>query len=355
MSLHELGIEHKWVAETLAATIRVNLKSRQELPQILNELAQFIPGEQVAGPPFCIIRFVTSIKEGSDAEIGFPVQRAVTAGAVRTRIVPPMEVLSFLHTGPLEDLGASYRMLFGATAERGLISDEFAREVYPDWELAEWNGVEVQFVLHDWNKLFTRNLDRVLGEGARRRVMRGVDDPGVGSTLDERFRWVKEMVQRLDYSTGADQMYDVLSSCAHVFPQEQIDKLRAVYVDALARKNDPLQAVDAVIAFMGEDPGWGEPPRREGSVIYSMKAPRDVQAYENAQTDAERKSAYCFCPIVRNRLEQDMPSTFCYCGAGWYRQQWEGAIGKAVKIDIQKSILRGDEECQFAIRLPDDL
>jgi effector-binding domain-containing protein len=355
MSLYELGIEHKRVAETLAATIRVNLKSRQELPQILKELAQVIPREQVAGPPFSIIRFVTSVTGGFDAEIGFPVQQAIEAGDVRTRTVAPMDVLSFAHTGPLEELSASYRMLFGATAERGLISDEFVREVYPDWELAEWSRVEVQFVLHDWNKLFADNLDRVLGEGARRRVMEGVDEPGIGSTLDGRFRWVKEMVERLDRSAGEDQMYDVLSSCAHVFPQEQIDKLGAVYVDALVHSDDALQAVDAVIAFMREDPGWGEPPVREGRVIYSKKAPRDVQAYQNAQSDAERKSAYCFCPIVRDRLEQGMPYTFCYCGAGWYRQQWEGAIGKAVRIDILKSILNGDDECQFAIRLPDDL
>ena len=81
----------------------------------------------------------------------------------------------------------------------------------------------------------------------------------------------------------------------------------------------------------------------------------DAQTYENAQTEAERKSAYCFCPIVRNRLEQGMPTTFCYCGAGWYRRQWEGATGKAVKITIVKSILKGDDKCQSAIQLPDDL
>jgi predicted hydrocarbon binding protein len=50
-----------------------------------------------------------------------------------------------------------------------------------------------------------------------------------------------------------------------------------------------------------------------------------------------------------------MPASFCYCGAGWFRQQWEGAIGSSVQIDIVESILNGDDRCQFAIRLPDDL
>jgi len=355
MSLQELGVEHKRIAGTLAATVRVNLKSRQDLPALLNDLAQRVPAERVAGPPFCIIQFVTSVQDGFDAEIGFPVSQAFEAGEIETRTFPPMEVLSFIHTGPLDELRASYRTLYGSTAGRGLISDEFAREVYPDWELVEWNEVEVQFVLHDWAKLLATNLDRVLGEEARRQVMQGVDEPGVESTLDERFRWVQEMMERLERSLSEDQKYDVVSGCAHVFPQQQIDKLRAVYVDARAETEDPLEAVDAVIEFMDQDPGWGKRPLREGRIIYSAKAPRDAQAYEDAQSEAERKSAYCFCPIVRNRLEQDMPPTFCYCGAGWYRRQWEGATGRAVKVAIVKSILKGDDECQFAIHLPQDL
>ena len=354
MGWQELGVEYKQIPETRAATMRVVLKSRQELPALLNELACCVPREHLGGPPFCIIRFITSVEDGFDAEIGFPVTQAVETESVRTLTFPPMGVLSLVHVGPLEDLGVSYKRLYNSTAEQGLISDEFVREVYPDWELTEWKSVEVQFVVHNWNRLLAANLDRVLGEEARQCVMLGIDEPGIESTLDERFRWVREIIERLQKSASEGQVYDVLSSCAHVFPQEQIDKLRAVYVEALGLAGDPLDAVDAVIAFMAQDPGWGETPLRQGRVIYSTKAPRDAQAYENARTEAERKQAYCFCPVVRNRLEQGMPAAFCTCGAGWYRQQWEGAIGEAVSIRIVKSILNGDDVCQFAIRLPDN-
>jgi predicted hydrocarbon binding protein len=53
-------------------------------------------------------------------------------------------------------------------------------------------------------------------------------------------------------------------------------------------------------------------------------------------------------------MGQGMPTTFCYCGAGWYRQQWEGAMGRPVTVEIVKSVLRGDDACQFAIYLPQD-
>jgi effector-binding domain-containing protein len=355
MSWQDLGIEHKQVSQTVAAAARITIGNRRDLPAILERLGRRIPRENVDGAPFCIVRFVTSIKDGIDAEVGFPVRRAGDTGGIATRTFPPLDVLSLLHTGPLDTLSESYGTLYRAAAEQGLISDEFAREVYLDWEMAEWDRVEVQFVLHNWNELFAANLDRVLGGEAGERVMRGLQEPSVASALDERFRWVKGAMERLDGLAREEQTYDIVSRCAHVFPEEQIEKLRAVYVDALATSDDPLDALDAVIAFMGEDPGWGRAPRREGRIIYSTKAPRDPQAYDNARSEAEAKSAYCFCPIVRNRLDRSMPPTFCYCGAGWYRQQWEGATGKAVSISIVKSILKGDDECQFAIRLPEGL
>ena len=50
-----------------------------------------------------------------------------------------------------------------------------------------------------------------------------------------------------------------------------------------------------------------------------------------------------------------MSDTFCYCSAGWERQQWEGAIGQPVRVDVVKSLLKGDDLCEFAIHLPEDL
>jgi hypothetical protein len=213
----------------------------------------------------------------------------------------------------------------------------------------------VQLVVHDWNALLAYNLERVVGAAGRETVMQGSDAIDVETDLDERFRWVKQALERLDGLADEHQKYDVLSSCAHVFPAEQVAKLRAVYAEAYERTGDGLQAVDAVLTFMDDDPGWQEGSRREGRTIYAAKNPRDPQAYEEAQTEAERKSAYCFCPIVREHLDQGMPISFCYCGAGWYRRQWEGAIGKPVAIEVVQSILKGDDVCQFAIRLPDDL
>ena len=151
-----------------------------------------------------------------------------------------------------------------------------------------------------------------------------------------------------------DQLYDIVSSCAHKFPMMLLEKLRAAYENAKSQTEDTMKAIDAVREFMGENPGWAEKPPRNGNITISTKRPTNPEAYEKATDDVEKRKAYCFCPLVRNSLDKGMPITFCNCAAGWFRQQWEYILKKPVKIDIVKSILKGDDVCQFAIHLPVD-
>ncbi len=344
-------IEHKWLEETLVATTRLNLKRREELEPLLDELARHIPEEYIAGPAFCIFYFVSSVTEGYDAEIGFPVTRAVETDMVTTRTLPEMEVLSLRDSS--ENLQETYGKLYGYAAEHGIISDEFCREVYSNANDEGKREVELQFVVHNWNELLAQNSERVLGEEAKRQIVQGSEELTVDSSVAERFQWVKGVMEQLQRLADENEQYDILSMCAHVFPASQIEKLRRVYEGAHKRTGDMLKAVDAVIVFMGNDSGWGERPRREGRVIYSAKRPRDPEGYEKARNESERRKAYCFCPLVREHLDEGMPRAFCYCGAGWFRRQWEGAIGKPVTVEIVKSILAGDDLCEFAVHLPD--
>ncbi len=107
---------------------------------------------------------------------------------------------------------------------------------------------------------------------------------------------------------------------------------------------------------MAADPGWGEKGAyREGHVLYHKKNPADPEGYKNAKTDQEKRAAYCFCPIICDNMEKGMPVSYCYCGSGWYRQQWETATGRPVRVEVLKSILKGDEVCSFAVHLAEDL
>lgn len=352
MALCELGIQHKTIDPTLVAVTRQSVADRKQMSAILAQVRAAIPSDLIAGHGFCIFRWVTSVCDGLDAEIGFPVLRPFDSRKVTLRTVPRMQVLSLIHRGPIERLYETQRLLFGTAANLGIASDEFMREVYLD-DTALGQATEVQFVIHDWPALLTQHASRVLGETSGAELTAGADVLTLEGGAGPRFDWAKRVVGRLERLGDQDKSFDILSSCAHVYPVEQVAKLRKVYLRSMEGLSDPLAAVDAVRAFMSTDPGWSDRPRREGRVIISSKQPRDPAGYATSSTRAERAKAYCFCPLIRHRLDQGMPVTFCYCGAGWFRQQWEGAFGKPVRIDILESLLQGDERCTFAIHIPD--
>ena len=107
---------------------------------------------------------------------------------------------------------------------------------------------------------------------------------------------------------------------------------------------------------MRSDPGWGEKDMyRQGNEIYHTKNPSNPQAYQQAKTPAEKRAAYCFCPIIGIHLDRGISDTYCYCGSGWYRQQWEAATGLPVSVRVVQSVVRGDDVCQFAARLSEKL
>ncbi len=351
-----MDIQHKHLEASLVATAKFVVQRRTDIGPILAQLVQELPEDAIAGAPFAIFQFVTSVTDGYDAEIGFPVNREVTTPTLRTRVLPALEVLALVHQDAPEKLRETYGKLRAYTTEHAIISDEFGREVYADAENPGGPGTEAQFIIHDWNGKLAHGLERVLGQETRDAVMQRSETLSIASLTADRVLWVKGMLERLDGLADEHQKYDILSGCAHVFPPGQVAKLKAVFDAAYAQTHDGLQAVDAVLDFMEVDPGWSETrPTREGYTIYAAKGPRDPQAYAEAKTDLERRSAYCFCPLIRNNLDQGMPPSFCYCGSGWYRRQFEGAIGKPVTIDIVTSVLRGEDACRFAIHLPEDL
>jgi effector-binding domain-containing protein len=354
-TLAELGISHLRIEPHLVAFIRFNLKDRKEILATIQELVNEIPTELIAGDPYCHIQYINSYPEGYEAEVGFPVKSVYKCARIHSKTTSPLEVLSKRHQGPHDKLRETKQILYQFAGEHGLISNEFTREVYPDWQnpLGE---IDAQFVVHNWSSLFERQLGLVLGGEKKAQALEGIGRINLESSPDERFAWAKEVITRLEGVADKAERYDIVSSCAHVFPPGQLEKLRTVFKEARGKTDQPLEAVDAVLAFMAADPGWGEKGTyREGSIVYHTKNPCDPEGFKKASTEAEKRAAYCFCPVIRAKLDQGMPITYCLCGGGWYRQQWEAATGKPVQVGVARTLLKGDDRCTFSVRLSDEL
>jgi hypothetical protein len=203
-----------------------------------------------------------------------------------------------------------------------------------------------------WLKRLTENLDRLSGEAVRKKVMKGSEGLGPDSEADEIATWFQGAIDRLDASVDDDVRKGIMmESCPDAPPKARIRILQSKYRQL---------GLDALIRFMHQDASWRglswyENPVRKGNVIYVKKVPYNPKGCEAASSADEKRLNYCHCAIAKAlmRSGKQISPTFCYCGAGWYKQIWEGILDKPVeKIEMLQSVCQGDDVCEFAIHLP---
>ncbi|TFF94940.1 hypothetical protein EU546_04255 [Candidatus Thorarchaeota archaeon] len=204
-----------------------------------------------------------------------------------------------------------------------------------------------------WFEKFAESLEKHAGEDVTMRVTEGLESVPLGSgkhAREERTLWIKSAMDRLedlcDEETGNQVLID---TCPHTYPKTRIKKMRA----AFRRVGD----VDSLLEMMREDTSYRggsyyDYPVREDKVIYVTKVPYNPDAYEAATTEEEKRLAYCHCPLVKGS-DEEISATFCCCSGGWVKQLWEGVFEQSVEVELSESLLKGDNRCTHAVRIPD--
>jgi len=328
----------------MSSTMRVKAGDREAVAAKLVELKGRV-GKKLQAAPILIYHFGTVFGDMYDVELCFPIRRRLDMDGFEVKRIPREESLSIIHAGSIETIRESYKVLLDHMKKHGLRGSEYGREVWHNYDPDDpsKNRIEIQALIHNWQGIFAYKAKEVLGVHEGSRVTEGFEALSPESSSAARYEWTTAAVRKLDAVATEDQKYEVLSCCADKFPTQRIEYLRSVYL-----KN---KSVDEVLEAMQTDRHWYALPRREGNHIIETKQPCDPEGHRNATTDAERRKCACFCSLIRERLE-GVPPSYCYCGSGWYRQLWEQVLGVPLKIEIRKSLVKGDDVCQFAIHLP---
>jgi len=59
----------------------------------------------------------------------------------------------------------------------------------------------------------------------------------------------------------------------------------------------------------------------------------------------------CYCSMVRHASTPFKDTTYCQCSTGWYKQLFETALGRPVKVTLLQSIIAGAKTCEFEIKI----
>lgn len=204
--------------------------------------------------------------------------------------------------------------------------------------------------LEDKMAKWARLIEERGGAGKSEQVLEGHE--GLAEATPEgRAAWSREAMARLaeavpDLAAREKIMADRACVFVEEFGEAPLLELREVFKEG---------GVEAVCEAMARDREKHSKPYRDGDVVMEIKAPREPEAFAAAQTEEERRVAYCHCPLARaGAATAPLPDPYCCCGGGWYEGIWAFILERPVRVEVLRSVMRGDDDCAFAVHLPPD-
>lgn len=183
----------------------------------------------------------------------------------------------------------------------------------------------------------------------------------------EPIAYTKTLIRDLRDNLLEDKIEQLFCNTACHFPHQKLDAIKDVYemTKSIDRAHKELEAmfktdikqykqltIDQVQDII--DRGWGLAGVMVNGDIIATKIPSQFHEYFAESDPIKQAYYYCHCPRVKKELlhAKDLDSIYCNCGGGFYQDVWQYITSKDVKIDVLKSLFKGDEVCSFRIRIP---
>ena len=219
-----------------------------------------------------------------------------------------------------------------------------------------------------WLRKFSTCIEKIAGEAVRKDVMRNSDTLSSLSSTQEKITWTKGAMERLEALVDEEKHHEIMTGCACQVPKTRIEHLKEKYAetgnitlvhgmlqDLFMNDIRQIMKLDDNIIDEIEQKCWGMAGVKEGNTIYATKMPYETQKYFEASDETEKRYYYCHCHRVREAIRSsdgEIPKTYCYCGAGFYKGMWDYILQNPVKVEVLESVLVGDNVCKIAIHLP---
>ena len=156
-------------------------------------------------------------------------------------------------------------------------------------------------------------------------VMRDVVQYVSTSDPAQKAAWIKTAVSRLEKLVGNRKARKIMASCGR--------KCCGITTRKKAKKL--IQESNSLEEFIGNLNNAGI-----GGGRLQLKGNTVTGGYD-----------HCYCGQVKRTKEPFPTTTYCNCSVGRYKQLFETALDKPVKVEITQSIISGSESCEFVIHI----
>ncbi|MBN2336651.1 hypothetical protein JXL21_13925 [Candidatus Bathyarchaeota archaeon] len=227
--------------------------------------------------------------------------------------------------------------------------------------------------------LYQSYLERtfeIAGEEAGERVFGSMKLPPIGSSAEEFPEFTREMLKRMNDELNPEQIVKILSGNHHKIPPQAFEAKKKLYeasssLDEFLRK-DHERVVNLLETHMKEGRLWYRKnvspefldfigsdqerlsARREGDTLFIKQIPYEFEEYLEENEPKKRRYHFCHCHLARRSIleGEPVPSEFCHCSGGYLKQPYDHIFGEELEVQVLQSVLAGDDECRFAVKLP---
>jgi len=185
-------------------------------------------------------------------------------------------------------------------------------------------------------KELEKTIERIAGKNASTKIMQGSERLTKTSSKGAVASWVNDAIHRLDVTLDEETRRHIMEHCGR-----NCASVNSRVIEATMKRRKKCKDLDTFLEAEIRKPMKGTRLHREGPTLYQYYTPRTF-------TPPMR----CYCSLLRGLPEAaTMSRTYCQCSKAFVQQLWERVLGRPVKVELLQSVISGDPECKFAIRL----
>lgn len=179
--------------------------------------------------------------------------------------------------------------------------------------------------------------------------------------------FTKNLCERMEMLLGETELSKMLASCSCQHPGDQLEVLKELYsstksIDAVRLALQKQFEEDLVtihdftksqLEFIRAN-DWGPAGVLKKNKLLITKVPDQFREHFKTTDSLLKTAYYCQCTRIKEGLKFGfkLPSSYCLCGAGYYKNMWTEILGQEVVVEQVQSILNDDSVCQFKVIIP---
>jgi len=169
---------------------------------------------------------------------------------------------------------------------------------------------------------FANNVRKETNSTVFQKVMDGVEEFESTTDKAKKAKWMREAIKRLENTAGRNTSIKIMEKCGReCFNQHKWHKQQVM---------SKAMSVEEIVAKFSTR-----------SFILKLKDKNTIIV----------EYTRCLCHLVKQTKAPFPTNSYCHCSVGWWKQFFEYALKKPVKVELVHSIISGAKTCKFLIHI----